>query len=380
MYVVAGTLVAFGVAAFVFALRLIRKKNIDIMFVAALKRRKEPYEGTRHIFFCFADHFEPLWNGVDHDTGIERVEAWRTQYPKLVDGYRDRAGIPPQHGFFYPQEEYIPECLDKLAELERGGYGQVEIHLHHDNDTSEGFREKIEWFKNKLHHNHGLLRRDPETGQVLYAFIHGNWALDDSGWEGNYCGVRDEITILRDTGCYADLTYPSAPHPTQPPAINRIYYATDDPERPKSHYTGTDARFGRPPSGDLLLINGPLALNWTRRKAGFLPAVENGDITGINPGTPDRADVWVRTAVSVAGWPKWVFVKVHSHGTQESNAELLLSPRGAEMYADLLKRYDDGHRYILHFVTAWQMAGCVNVLERGNLDEISRVEDFDYPF
>ena len=50
------------------------------------------------------------------------------------------------------------------------------------------------------------------------------------------------------------------------------------------------------------------------------------------------------------------------------------------MYADLLRRYNDGERYVLHFVTAWQMARCVNVLERGDLDDIRRVENFDYRF
>lgn len=266
-----------------------------------------------------------------------------------------------------------------LADLERRGYGEVEVHLHHDRDTSEGFRQKIEWFRDTLHHSHGLLRTDPATGRLAYGFIHGNWALDDSGEGGRWCGVRDEITILRETGCYADFTYPSAPHPSQPPVVNRIYYATDVPGRPKSHHRGVDARYGKPPSGDLLLITGPLALNWHRRRRGVLPAVENGDITAINPGSPDRVDRWIETAVSVKGWPRWIFVKIHTHGTQERNSDLLLSPQGAQMYADLLARYNDGARYVLHFVTAWQMYGCVRALEAADEAAIRRIEEFDYP-
>ncbi|MCK5619293.1 MAG: hypothetical protein KAJ17_07830, partial [Candidatus Krumholzibacteria bacterium] len=65
---------------------------------------------------------------------------------------------------------------------------------------------------------------------------------------------------------------------------------------------------------------------------------------------------------------------------QEKNASLILSPHGGEMYADLLRHYNDGECYVLHFVTAWQMARRVNVLERGDLDDIRRVENFDYPF
>lgn len=359
---------------------LARSKNIPIIVAGFVKRRREHYRGTRHVFFCFVDHFEPLWLGADAKTGIERVEAWRKGYPEIVDGIRDNGGAPPQHGFFYPQEEYIPECLDKLRELQARGFGEVEVHLHHDNDTSAGLREKIEWFKDKLHNDHGMLRRDPETGEITYAFIHGNWALDDSGVGGRWCGVRDEITILRETGCYADFTYPSAPHPTQPPVINRIYYAEDDPLRPKSHHRGTDARYGKRPSGDLLMINGPLTLNWERRKAGVLPLVENGNITAKNPGTSDRVDLWIRTGVSVRGWPRWIFVKVHTHGTQEANMRYLLSAHGAQMYEDLLRRYNDGERYVVHFVNAWQMYKCVRVLESADADAINRLENFSYEF
>jgi hypothetical protein len=51
-----------------------------------------------------------------------------------------------------------------------------------------------------LHQRHGLLRKDPVTGQVLYAFIHGNWALCNSRPDGRWCGVKEEIKILLETG------------------------------------------------------------------------------------------------------------------------------------------------------------------------------------
>lgn len=363
------------------AWRLAARKNVPVIVRGNLRRRPEPYEGARHVFFCFVDHFEPLWHGADRATGIERVAKWRRNYPTLVDRYRDGGGRVPQHTFFYPQEEYIPECIDMLAELERSGHGQVEVHLHHDRDTSEGFREKIVSFRDTLHERHGLLHVEPDApdgARVRYAFIHGNWALDDSGAGGRWCGVRDEITILRETGCYADFTYPSAPHPTQPPMINRIYYATDDPGRPRSHHRGRDAHFDSAPQGDLLLVTGPLGLNWRRRRRGVLPAIENGDITGGNPATPDRVDLWVRSAIAVRGWPRWVFVKVHTHGTQEANAALHLSERGAALYGDLLSRYNDGRRYVLHFATAWDVYRCVRALERADQAAIRRIEAFDY--
>src|SRR5258707_498316 len=81
-------------------------------------------------------------------------------------------------------------------------------------------------------------RWDPHPQEEMYAFIHGNWALDNSRPDGRWCGINNELDVLRETGCFADFTLPSAPSPCQTSTINRIYYAVDDPKRPKSHDTG----------------------------------------------------------------------------------------------------------------------------------------------
>lgn len=365
-------------AAAIYAFTVARSKCVDKIVRANLRRSAEAHEGTRHIFFCFVDHFEPLWGKVERGTGIERVKNWCELYPRAVDRFRDSGGRVPQHSFFYPQEEYIPECLDMLAGMRAGGFGDVEIHLHHDRDSSAAFRDKIEKFRDALHNEHGLLHPDSDKKRVEYGFIHGNWALDDSGVDGRWCGVRDEITILKETGCYADFTYPSAPHPTQPPVINRIYYATDDPGLPKSHHRGVEAAYKSPPSGDLLLVTGPLDLNWKKRRKMIFPAIENGDITGINPPTRDRIDLWIRTGIHVRGWPGWTFVKVHTHGLQPGNAGLLLGDGIGRMHEYLLSMYNDGTRYALHYVTARECFTCVRALEQGDAAKIRRIEEHDY--
>jgi len=304
------------------------------------------------------------------------VERWVEEYPRVCRGLEDRGGRSPQHVFFYPQEEYHRRCLEMLAELVRSGWGDVEVHLHHDNDSSQALRRKLEEFKEKLHREHGLLRRS--GGGVVYGFIHGNWALDDSGPGGRFCGVRDEITVLKETGCYADFTYPSAPHPTQPPMVNRIYYATDDPRGRCSHHRGRDATFGRRPGGDLLIVTGPLTINWRRRRRLVFPALENGDLTALNPPAPDRVDLWVKTAISVAGWPRWIFVKIYTHGAQEANAAMLLGGGIARLHRYLHERYDDGESFVLHNVTAWDLYRCIRVLETADRDRIEAVEAFRY--
>jgi hypothetical protein len=60
------------------------------------------------------------------------------------------------------------------------------------------------------------------AGSPAYAFVHGNLALGNSAG-GKFCGVDEELQILAETGCYADMTLPSAPDESQIPMINQIY-------------------------------------------------------------------------------------------------------------------------------------------------------------
>lgn len=357
------------------------KKQIYLWFPAYLKGlfsrrpwRKE--DELTHILFCLADHFEPYWNGADDETARRRVDAWIENYPKMVAKFIDADGKHPQHTFFYPQEEYCVEHLEKLASLCRKGFGEVEVHLHHDRDTSEGFRNNITAFIQELRSRHGLLPSCQGDGSIRYAFIHGNWALDNSRKDGRWCGVNNELQILRETGCYADFTMPSAPSDTQTAKINSIYYATDDPQRPKSHNTGHDVRAGGKEVGDLLMIQGPLALNWLRRSFGIFPRIENGEIAWDNPPTAGRVDMWVRQHIHVKGWPDWVFIKVHTHGAQEKNQIILLGKFMEEMHGYLNNRYNDRKNYLLHYVTAREIYNIIKAVEAGKEGNPGEYRDY----
>jgi len=297
-------------------------KNIHQWIGPYLKQRLTPkprIDGPIDVYFSLMDHFEPYWLGVDKKTADGRVETWCRNYPLMARRHKDSAGRPPQHTYFYPEEEYDADALDQVGLLCRQGMGDVEIHLHHDNDTAAGLTEKIERFKKLLFEKHGFLKKNPKTGQVEYAFIHGNWALDNSAPGGVDCGVNNELTILKETGCYADFTMPSAPHPTQTKKINSIYFAAGDPDRPKSHNIGVDVKVGHWDEAAFLLIQGPLALNWSNRKWGFLPRIENAEITSENPPTAERVSLWGRVGIHVKGHPQAIFIKTHTHGLQEKN-------------------------------------------------------------
>ncbi len=210
----------------------------------------------------------------------------------------------------------------------------------------------------------------------MYGFVHGNWALDNSRKDGRWCGLNNEISLLRETGCYADFTLPCAPADGQTAKINSIYFADDDPTRPKSHDTGRDVVFSGKGSGDLLLIQGPLTLNWHKRSRGIFPGIENSDISLTNPLTSGRIKLWVDTGVSVKGREDIVFIKVHTHGAKPGNTAMLLGDETAEGFSILENKFNDGNEYILYYVTAREMANVVYALNDGNNSPVAEL--FDY--
>ncbi len=372
-------------------------KAIDKWFpgyLRSLLARPGPVTGIRHLVVCVCDHYEPFRDGVDVAAARQTVHDWLAAYPGSVDSYRDSEGLPPRHTFFYPQEEYDATILDSLAAFCRRGFGEVEIHLHHRHDTAEGFQGKLVAFRDLLHEKHGLLGEEKRGAgfrvqgdpSIRYAFIHGNWSLCNSRPDGDWCGVNEELGILAETGCYADFTFPSAPSPTQPKMVNAIYYAKDVPGQPRGADKGklsscrvagllnessqdslsscsTTQQRGSSTTVPLMLITGPLALNWRRRKWGILPRLENADISGANLPTADRVRLWARQQIGVKGRPDWVFVKLHTHGCVPGNTRVLLGSPMRAMHETLQREFNDGHHWQLHYVTAREMHNLVKAAE-----------------
>ena len=335
-------------------------------FISKLKRKeKVPFGRPIHIIFAIVDHFEPLWNNPTDEQEINRVDAWVDGYPKAVEKHFDFDGKHPQHTWFYPYDEYRRVHLEKLKTLCNSGYGEIEIHLHHKDDTPESLREKLESAKR-------------EFSKDAYGFIHGNWTLDNSGSGGQWCGVNNELQILSETGCYADFTMPSAPSETQSKKINSLYYAKDDPDKPKSYNTGIDVEVNKKPSGDLLMIQGPLCLNWKKRKAFIFPTIENGNITSDNPPNKHRIKLWIKQHIHVKNRPEWIFVKIYTHGAQDNNYRAFLGKDGYldKMYSDLEKTYNNGIKYKLHYVTAREMYNIIKAAEAGEEGEPGDYRDY----
>jgi hypothetical protein len=353
-------------------------KALNLWLPAYLRqpRRADP-DGVTDVHFAVCDHFEPL-HDADKPTALERIRRWKREYPPLIEPFAAADGVRPRHTFFYPAEQYDADILAELAELCRLCGGEVELHLHHKHDTAAGLREKLERGKEDLA-RHGLLARDKD-GSVRYGFIHGNWALANSHSNGDHCGVDNELGILAETGCYADFTMPAAPDPAQARTINQIYYAADT-GAPRAHDFGVRTRVHTRPASlknPLLLVPGPLSLNWECRKFGLLPRIENGEVTGINPPRPDRMRLWTRLGIHVQDCPGWIFIKLHTHGGIPRNMATLLADPMRRFFEHALAEYDDGKKFRLHFVTAREMVNIIHAAEDGKTGDAGAFREHRY--
>ena len=321
------------------------------------------------VWVTVADHFEPWWRCPDERTALDRVQRWAKGWPRIARRHTDAAGQPPCHTFFYPEEQYHPAALDALSQLAATGIADVEVHLHHHADSEAAFVDRLGRFTERLHLRHGLLRRD-STG-IRFGFIHGNWALDNSLPGGVFCGLNNEISLLRKLGCYADFTLPAAPSPAQTRIVNTIYTAKDDPAQPKSHNTGIPVAANVVSDGDLLMIPGPLTLNLREWRTPLVPRLEVGELAGNCLATRHRVTLWKRVAPRIH---QDLFIKLFVHGAPEKNAEPLLADDGV---LDRALRYlaDDcrSSGTDLFFVSAWHMRAAIDAIQRG-LDPVQRVD------
>jgi hypothetical protein len=347
-------------------------------YALTVSRRRRIRRGQpAHLLLCIADHYEPRHGANSPEVPDARVRRWVGEYPRLFGEFRDSDGRPPRHTFFYPIEQYEPAHVEALAGLCRAGFGEVEIHLHHEGDTAETLRQKLLEGKALLSERHQLLARHRETGALGYGFVHGDWALDNSHPEGKHCGVNNELAVLRETGCYADFTLPSAPEPQQTRKINSIYYAVGAPGRAKSHNTGIDVGAGPAPAGGLMIIQGPLLLDWARRKWGVLPRIENACIQGNQPATVARLPLWLRARVQVATRPDWFFVKLHTHGAPEGHQKVLLGEPMVRFHQELARLARENPDFHYHYVTAREMYNLARAAESAWEGPVEEARDFE---
>jgi hypothetical protein len=334
---------------------------------ASLEREAPDPTLPVHLYVCVADHFEPRWRKPSLEEERRRVQRWTHEYPLLARRHTDSFGHHPVRTLFFPVEEYRPEHLAALASVKADGFFDVEIHLHHENDTADNLRSTLTDFAKTLYESHGCLRRN-EAGVIEYAFIHGNWALDNSHPEGIFCGVDNEISVLVETGCYMDMTLPCVPSPAQTRVVNTIYYARGKKNQPRAHDTGRPLYVGgQQQEGELLLVPGPMGIHTRSRAKGIVPRIEAAMLEPENPVPMElRVASWVHNAPAVKGAPNHRFIKLHAHGCNATAPDWFLTPGGPfdKMLTVFEDSWSDTRRYFLHYVTARQMYETIKRLEK----------------
>ena len=328
-------------------------RHADLWFPGYVRSRLKNWgpPPPGRVWVAIADHWEPYRGRASDDVARQRVAAWAQHWPTIASRHADSTGRPPKYTFYYPQEEYSPEFLDVLASMTDRGIADVDVHIHHDGEGQQNFLDRMSAFIETLATRHGLLRK--HEGKVVFGFIHGNWAMDNSRPDGKYCGLNNEITLLRDLGCYADFTMPSGNSPTQSRMVNTIYWVTDDPLRPRSYDRGAPVSPGVPGHGDLLMIPGPLGLRWTER---WIPRLESGELAHQDLPTPYRVRRWLDLAPRIGNS---VFIKLYAHGALEKNAAALLLHGGLDTLFELLSRQCARCGHELRYVSTWEMRQAV---------------------
>lgn len=326
---------------------------------------RREYEGPTHLLIALADHFEPSFlpeNPIIYaDIGeqLRRLERWCEAYPRIFNRWRDQEGRPFCHSYFFAAEQYNEALVELLVEHCQAGWGEIEIQLHHGlekPDTARQTRRVLKHFIDVLA-SLGCLSRLDGSGPPRYAFVHGNWALANSGG-GLFCGVDDEVRVLAETGCYADFTLPSAPSPCQISKINCLYECGMPLHFRAPHRRGRDLRVGCAPQTFPLIVQGPLMLRFDRLGREVLPRIENGALTIKTPPTIARLRLWRRAAITVRGRPEWVFIKLYCHGMDPRDESAMLGQPMQQFLAEL-EKVSKEESIQVHFLTAREM---VNIM------------------
>ena len=312
----------------------------------------------KHIIFTIANHFEPSWsaNGLlDLDTQRRRLDEYYKVARTTGRAILDSDGTKFRHTNFYPAEQYDVQILEKMAEMQAEGLGEVEIHLHHGvekPDTAENLRKSLIEFRDILAEEHKCLSRFDGDEQPKYAFVHGNLALANS-CGGRFCGVDEEMQILQETGCYADMTLPSAPDESQVPVLNKIYECGLPLTEKVPHRTGERVEvFGNKPQLPLI-FTGPLIFNWTRRIKGLpIPQIDNGALSHNQPGNLARLNRWLSANITVKNRTDWIFVKLFCHGFFDYDQASSIGEDARRFFGEIIENGEKSGKYKVHFASA----------------------------
>jgi hypothetical protein len=126
-----------------------------------------------------------------------------------------------------------------------------------------------------------------------------------------------------------------------------------------------------------MIVQGPLVLDWGRRKWGLMPGIENACIQSNQPATIARLPLWLRARVQVPTRPDWFFVKLHTHGAPEWNQKVLLGEPMVQFHRALARLAQEDVNFHYHYVTAREMYNLVRAAEMGWQGSVAEALDYE---
>jgi hypothetical protein len=124
-------------------------------------------------------------------------------------------------------------------------------------------------------------------------------------------------------------------------------------------------------------VQGPLVLDWGRRKWGLLPRLENGCLQRSQPPHVRRLPLWLRARVQVPARPDWFFVKLHCHGAEDSGTAAVLSEAMVRLHEGLAAYAGRQAGFHYHYVTAREMYNLVRAAEAGWGGTVAEALDYE---
>lgn len=257
-----------------------------------------------------------------------------------------------------------------------------------------GLSPLSEWCKDNSSELELLLscesRREPSFRAQLYGHLavlksHGWATMIDS--ETRFTVVRErcrselagtipaeQIRVLAQAGCYADMSFPDIESRHKRTGINSIYSvssAVSDPFRDCSYL-----RTGELDTGDLVVIDGPLLTDWADWRDSYGPLVENGCLTPSNLPDSRRVESWIRANVHVIGQPDWIFVKLRITNLVDAPSARRVLQALHQSLSYLENVYRDNEAYRLHYVTAREMYNIARAAEAGRTGDAAAFRDY----
>jgi hypothetical protein len=128
-----------------------------------------------------------------------------------------------------------------------------------------------------------------------------------------------------------------------------------------------------------MIFEGPLVFAPSLNPWRLFLDLDDGNIHGSVPASPQRVDRWVAANIHVPERPDWIFVKVFAHGiSTKADEEAVVGPTFDAALSFLERRYNTG-QYVLHYITSREGYNLVRAAAHGRTGEPEQYFDTPIP-